>query len=76
MRRPILFVNPVSDATFVRLAEGWVANGVDDAAELERILRKSYANAVVRVRDISGEHELTWYVYRDGRYISGERWRG
>jgi hypothetical protein len=76
MRRPILFVNPVTDVTFVRLAEGWVASGVDKAPELQRILRKSYSEAVVRVRDITGEHEIIWYVYRDGRYISGERGRG
>ena len=64
--RPILVVNPRSDATFDDLAHQLAADGANTPAELERALRKQYPRAMVRARNLSSEPILTWYVYREG----------
>lgn len=68
-RRPHLFVNPASDATFVARVEALVATGISDPDRLAEALRASYPEAVVRQREISGESD-TWYVYRDGHWVA------
>ncbi len=64
--RPVLVINPRSDATFNHLANGLAADEAHTPAELERALRKQYPRAVVRERNLSNEPILTWYVYREG----------
>ena len=67
--RPILMINPRSDGAFADLAEQLVTDGLTKATELEASLRKLYPHAVVRERVISDEQVVTWYVYREGRWI-------
>jgi hypothetical protein len=63
--------NPVSDKDF----EEAVARAMDaapaDPAMLERLLRATYPQAVVRPRELTGERGIVWYVYREGHWISG-----
>ena len=67
--RPILMVNPRSDEEFTALAEQLVRGGAERAGELETRLRERYRLAVVRERVLSDEQVVTWYVYREGRWI-------
>jgi hypothetical protein len=68
---PILVVNPRSDEAFVALVVK-VQKGVLTAADLEREIRNAYPRASVRERDLAGESQATWYVYREGRWITSE----
>jgi hypothetical protein len=43
-----------------------------DPALLEDGLRPAYPLVHVRPRDLAGERELIWYVYRDGRWLPPE----
>jgi len=70
-RRPILFVNPLSDADFSRRAGELVENGARRPEEPADGLRPTYPNVVARKREISGEAE-SWYVYRDGHWVDDE----
>lgn len=66
--RPILVINPRSDATFNDLAHQLTADGAHTPAELETALRKQYPRALVRERNLSSEPITTWYVYREGAW--------
>ena len=70
-RDPILIVNPRSDEGFVALVQE-LQNRVLTAADLERELRKAYPRASVRERDLAGESRATWYVYREGKWVTSE----
>lgn len=70
MQRPILLPNPVGDRGFVDYVTE-VASDVDAPEELQKRLRVKYPAAIVRLRDIDGEQGVTWYVYRDGRWVTG-----
>lgn len=70
-RRPNLFVNPLSDAAFVRRTSDFVTAGTTRPEDLADQLRATYPNVVARKRDISGEAE-SWYVYRDGHWVDEE----
>ena len=70
MARPLLVVNPRSDAAFVALAEQLGADA-ENTVTLEAQLRERYPRVVVRERDLHGEAP-TWYVYREGRWIPSE----
>jgi hypothetical protein len=65
---PTLLVYPPNDSAFVGNAHLLVDNGVISATELQRRLRLEYPRAVVHVRMLSGEPNVIWYVYRDGRW--------
>lgn len=67
---PALFLNPADDVTFVGEVERAMGNGVVDAVDLERRLRRSYPKAVVRPRGLSNESFVVWYVYRDGHWVA------
>jgi hypothetical protein len=71
MPRPILVVNPRSDAEFVAFAEDAVRAEATTPLALEEALRTRYPRAQVRARDLRGE-AVTWYVYREGRWIPSE----
>jgi hypothetical protein len=62
----------VSDAAFVDLANGIIAEEVPTPAELQGRLRDRYPRAVVRPRVLSGEPIEIWYVYREGHWIRAE----
>lgn len=68
--RPLLVINPVGDARFVRACEALVDAGVTEPEELQASLRDGYPAAVVRPRSLSGEVTVVWYVYRDGHWVS------
>ncbi|MEP7378414.1 MAG: hypothetical protein ABI725_02520 [Chloroflexota bacterium] len=69
----VLIINPRSDEVFGRdvasLAEGaWLP------AELQSRLRdQGYPLALVRARELAGQVEAIWYVYREGHWIPDER---
>ena len=68
--RPILVVNPPGDDDFADLAHRLVAEGNFGPADLERDLRERYPKASVRERALAGERTVTWYVYREGAWVS------
>lgn len=71
--RPTLVLNPPDDDDFRSCAEELVENGIASPAMLQECLRTRYARAVVRPRELAGEHALIWYVYRDGHWIRSGR---
>ena len=67
--RPVLVVNPRTDASFV----GFVHEQLDDLpsadpAGLELRLRERHPAATVHARSLTGESTIVWYVYRDGHW--------
>lgn len=66
--RPIVILNPRSDARFVELVTQLMADAVGEPADLQAGLRAEYPEAVVRRRELSSESTEVWYVYRDGRW--------
>jgi len=67
---PLLVINPVGDARFVRACEELMGSSPPDPDTLEAMLRRAYPQAEVRPRSLSGETVEVWYVYRDGRWVS------
>jgi hypothetical protein len=66
--RPIVILNPRSDARFVELVSELMADAVSEPADLQVGLRAVFLDAVVRRRELSSESTEVWYVYRDGRW--------
>ena len=66
--RPNLVTNPVDDVGFRDAAEAALLDG-QSAADLQQALRRRYPRAVVRARDLTGERNAVWYVYRDGHWV-------
>ena len=67
--RPILVVNPRTDASFVEFVrEQLDSRPNDNPATLQDRLRERYPEAVVRARALSNEPSTVWYVYRDGHW--------
>ncbi|HEV8403624.1 MAG TPA: hypothetical protein VGQ31_11375 [Candidatus Limnocylindrales bacterium] len=64
-----LVLNPRADPMFVARAEAIVADGVAEPSELQARLRQDYPGAIVRARELDGEAQAIWYVYRDGHWI-------
>ncbi len=62
---------PSSDWAFARVVDRLLAlGGVTSTRGLEQELRPLYPQARVRRRELSGEPQETWYVYRDRRFPS------
>ena len=71
--RPVLVVNPRSDASFVEFVREQVAGHPDDdPVALEGRLRERHPSATVRARVLSNEPTIVWYVYRDGHWTLPE----
>jgi hypothetical protein len=66
--RPIVILNPRSDARFVGLVSELMAAAVGEPEGLQAGLRAEFPDAVVRRRELSSESTEVWYVYRDGRW--------
>lgn len=66
--RPIVILNPRSDARFVELVNQLMADAIGEPAELQSGLRAEFPEAVVRRRELSSEPTEVWYVYRDGHW--------
>jgi hypothetical protein len=50
------------------VGEALASDRVTTIAELEERVRPSYPNVRIVARDLSGETQPTWYVYRDGAF--------
>jgi hypothetical protein len=70
--QPVLFANPRTDEDFVSFVNG-CASRASSAIELQEVLRGRFPKATVRERLLDAEPVRVWYVYRDGRWVSGER---
>lgn len=66
--RPILILNPRSDAQFVALVSELMTDPMDQPSAFQASLRARFPDAVVRRRELSSEPTEVWYVYRDGRW--------
>ena len=66
--RPILILNPRSDARFVALVSELMTGAIGDPSELQAGLRAEFPDAIGRRRELSSESTEVWYVYRDGRW--------
>jgi hypothetical protein len=66
---PELRLNPADDETFRQIVSSWRPTAWRPAA-LQTYLRDRYPAAVVQPRDLQGEAETTWYVYRDGHWVN------
>jgi hypothetical protein len=65
--RHVELINPRHDVDFVMLVDRLAADA-DRPEDLERQLRQTYPNAVVRSRGLAAEPVDVWYVYRDGAW--------
>ena len=61
-------INPRNDDEFGRLVREAGA-GSTSALALQAVLRQNYPRAVVRPRQLEGERDEIWYVYREGAWI-------
>ena len=60
---------PSSDWAFARVVDRVLADReISSTRRLEQELRPLYPQARVRRRELDGEPEETWYVYRDRRF--------
>ena len=66
--RPIVILNPRSDARFAELVAELMTDDVGEPSELQAGLRVECPEAVARRRELSSESTEVWYVYRDGRW--------
>jgi hypothetical protein len=67
--RPVLVVNPRTDASFAEFVREQVEYLRDvDPLALEFRLRERHPAATVHARLLSSEPSTVWYVYRDGRW--------
>jgi hypothetical protein len=66
--RPVLVVNPRTDAAFVAFVHEQVDGLREvDPLSLQSRLRERHPAATVHARLLSSEPTTVWYVYRDGR---------
>ena len=63
-----LVINPRTDSDFVALVEA-ASPGAPSAEALQALLRAQFPKAIVRPRQLEGEREEVWYVYREGTWI-------
>lgn len=66
--RPIVILNPRSDARFLEFVSELMDGAVGEPSELQAGLRAEFPAAVVRRRELSSESTEVWYVYRDGHW--------
>jgi hypothetical protein len=69
--KPTIVFNPLSDKGFEEAIAAAINGGAVDPRDLQQSLRRSYPATVVRPRELAGERGVVWYVYRDGRWVSG-----
>lgn len=61
-------INPRNDDEFAALVREAGATSAS-AQALQGVLRQNYPRAVVRPRQLEGERDEIWYVYREGAWI-------
>jgi hypothetical protein len=67
--RPTLILNPADDREFRAAADHLIAIGMLEPTLLQDCLRDRWPRAVVRPRELAGEHAHIWYVYREGHWV-------
>jgi hypothetical protein len=67
--RPTLVLNPAGDEEFRSAAVHLVESGFVEPALLQDCLRGRWPRAIVRPRELAGERDQVWYVYRDGHWV-------
>jgi hypothetical protein len=67
--RPVLVVNPRTDASFVQFVHE-LSDGLTDGdpMALQTKLRERHPMATVHARLLASEPTTVWYVYRDGHW--------
>ncbi|HLX35354.1 MAG TPA: hypothetical protein VKR30_08945 [Candidatus Limnocylindrales bacterium] len=70
MARPILVVNPRKDETFAAAAAA-CSMAASTPIQLANALRPRYPHVAVHSRTLSDEPAVTWYVYREGYWVTG-----
>jgi hypothetical protein len=69
--RPVLVVNPRTDASFVAFVREQIEGlATVDPFSLECRLRERHPAAAVHARVLASEPTTIWYVYRDGHWTS------
>lgn len=71
--RPHLFINPSTDVAFVAYVDTVYAGTAEKPEALQRKLREQYPDVVVRPSTLDSEPTMTWYVYRDGHWVSSHK---
>jgi hypothetical protein len=62
---------PSSDVAFANAVQRSLAStSIGHPWQLEAALRSHYPSVRVRVREITGEPGVTWYVYRDADFAT------
>jgi hypothetical protein len=62
---------PSSDVAFANAVHQSLAStSIEHPWQLEAALRSHYPSVLVRVREITGEPGVTWYVYRDADFAT------
>jgi PAS domain-containing protein len=77
LREPQVITIPSTDSAFRSHVTRILRESAATPGALERRLRRIFPRVIVRERTLSGEPP-TWYVYRDGRWLSsqtGEWWQ-
>jgi hypothetical protein len=74
--RPTLILNPADDREFGAAAEHFIASGFVEPTLLQDCLHDRWPRAIVRPRELAGEHAQIWYVYRDGHWVHPDGHRG
>ena len=67
--RPTLVLNPRHDRAFEVLAQGLSIQPDASPSSLQAGLQATYPRVQVHARELSGETEAVWYVYRDGHWV-------
>ena len=70
--RPTIIRNPANDRDLQAAIEEILHSGLSEPAAMEERLRQRYPRAVVRPRELADERTPVWYVYREGRWVSGD----
>jgi hypothetical protein len=68
---PLVVQNPSGDDRFRRAIERHLLEGTESPDGLQAALRHEFPRVVVRPRDLDGEDDVVWYVYREGHWIRG-----
>src|SRR5215212_5474210 len=71
-QRPIIVANPRGDTEFRNFITVAMRSGGWRPEDLEAFLRERYPLAIVRRRELAGERQQVWYVYRDGHWIGSD----
>jgi hypothetical protein len=64
-----LIINPITDEDFAAYVHECARDAADPPA-LQLALRARYPRAVARLRELAGESQAVWYIYRDGRWVA------